>query len=160
MLYCVCYFRPAVPKLFGCRPGIQIRDLISVRGPAYFVYWKKQHAHHHSRLYTGIVIYFICSETYLQCDLWNWSFCCTIVVVFGTMLDAAIRRVSCIWNSVSKLGFTIFNLRNELFPNINTSKYPNQFRARFEILGDTLCKAAEAFLIEMFHSDPSHSAIQ
>jgi len=27
-------------------------------------------------------------------------------------------------------------------------------------LGDTLCKATEAFLIESLHSDPSHSAIQ
>jgi len=37
---------------------------------------------------------------------------------------------------------------------------PNQFWARFEILGDTLCKAAKAFLIETLHSDPSYSAIQ
>ena len=95
-------------------PG-QIRDLIRVRGPDYFVYWEKQHAHHHSRLYTGIVVYFICSETCLQCNLWNWFFCYIIVEVFGTMLDAATRRASCIWNSVSTLGFTIFNLRNELF---------------------------------------------
>jgi len=27
-------------------------------------------------------------------------------------------------------------------------------------LGDTLCKATEAFLIEILHSDPSHTTIQ
>jgi len=76
------------------------------------------------------------------------------------MLEVAIRRVSCNWNSVSTLGFTIFNLRNELFPKINTSKHPNQLGAHFEILGETLCKAAVVFLIEILHSDTSHSATQ
>ena len=110
--------------------------------------WKnQQHAHHHSRLLTGIAIYFNCSETCLPCDLWNWFFCYIIVVVFGSMLDAAIGSVSCSWNSVSTLGFTIVRFRNELFAKINASKHPNQFWARFEILGDTLCKAVEAFFI-------------
>jgi len=27
-------------------------------------------------IYTSIAIYFICSETCLQCDLWNWIFLC------------------------------------------------------------------------------------
>jgi len=83
----------------------QIRDLISVRGPGYFVYWKNKKTKQKQitttcapslTLYTGNAIYFICLETCLQCGLWNWFFCCILVVVFGSMLDAATRRVACV----------------------------------------------------------------
>jgi len=40
-----------------------------------------------------ITIYFPCSVTCLQCDAWKCFFCCVIVVVFGSILDAATRRV-------------------------------------------------------------------
>ena len=90
---------------------------------------KKPHAHHHSRLYTGIAIYFICSKTCLQCDFMK------LVLLLRNscsiwLLDTAIRRVSCI--CASKIWFRYLDLqyltlRNELFAKINTSKHPNQF---------------------------------
>jgi len=47
-----------------------------------------------------------------------------------------------------------------MLPNIQINF--EHFSKSLEILflGDTLCKAAETFLIEILHSDPSHSAIQ
>jgi len=41
-----------------------------------------------------IAICFPCSVTCLQYNSWNCIFCCIIVVIFGSMIDAAIRRVS------------------------------------------------------------------
>jgi len=48
--------------------GPNTRSCQRPRGEIHSVLKKKQLTHHHSRLYTGIAIYFICSETYLQCD--------------------------------------------------------------------------------------------
>jgi len=61
--------KSAVPKLFECRAKFAIMSASA--GRTTLCIEKKQHVHHHSRLYTGTAIYFICSETNLQCDLRN-----------------------------------------------------------------------------------------
>jgi len=106
-----CSVDAAVPKLFGCWAKFVILSASAGQTTLCIEKNKKQqHAHHPARLYTDIAIDFICSETRLQCGWWNKFFCCIIFVAFGSMLDAVIRRVSCVWNSVSTLGFTISNL--------------------------------------------------
>ena len=62
----------------------------------------------------------ICNVTHETDSFLTYS---TVVVVFGSMLDAAIRRVHL------KLccDTWIYNIRNEFFLQINTFKHPNQF---------------------------------
>jgi len=56
-----------------------------------------------------------------SCSIWFHAWCCNAEGVVHT----------CIWNSVSTLGFAIFNLRNELFAKINTSLTPNSILSTF-----------------------------
>jgi len=68
----IALFKSAVPKLLNAGPNS--RSYQRPRAGLLCVLKKKQKSkkatrHYHSGLYTGIAIYFICSETCLKCDL-------------------------------------------------------------------------------------------
>ena len=92
---------PAVPKLFGCWAKFAI---LSASAGRTILCIENKKIQTHTTIH--ICIYFLCSLTCLQCDLWKYVFCYIIVLVcsliFGSMLDAVIKESIaqlCIWNS-------------------------------------------------------------
>jgi len=83
--------RAAVPKLFGCWAEFTI--LPASTGRTILHIEKTRTAGITLSTFVYIAICFPCSVTCLQCDLRSCFFCCMIVVMFGSMLDAATRRV-------------------------------------------------------------------
>jgi len=105
----------------------RIRDLVSVRGPDSFVLKKRQNNNTRTITHVCYLFYFFRNKFAMwliklilllhnSCSIWFLACCWNMESVVHT----------CIQNSVSTLGFTIY-LRNELFAKINTSTNPNQF---------------------------------
>jgi len=80
------------PKLLGCWAKFAI--LSASTGRTILRIEKTKTAGITLITFVYIAICFSCLLTCLQSDLWNCFFCCIIVVISGSMLDAAIRRVS------------------------------------------------------------------